>query len=609
MKRVLVSIAAGAFALLAVLGSGTAALASDASSRLRTDTNDFVFESFSADYYLDTDADGRSILTTVETFVAIFPDFDQNRGMRRAIPEDYQGVPTDVQVVSVTDGAGNPRPYELESEDGFTLVTSRADDYVRGAQTYVFTYTQKNVTRFFADTNDDEFYWDTNGVGWAQPFGSVSVRVHVPTELASSLTGQNARYQGYAASTTPCSGITVSDEPDGTVLSASAENLQPYQNLTIAIGFEPHTFVPRDDSYLASPVSFLQIFSGLAAVGAAVWGIILRFTTLADGRGRPTIIAEYAPPKDLDLFEAAVILGKTKRAAAAQFVDFAVRRRIRIVEQERLGFLSTSKVYLLELIDASGLSGPALNLAQALFGYSLQPGTGYLMTSTDTILSKHVQAIVKTATADATRNGLRKKGTARFAILPFLLAILGAIGTFVFGVTMLDDSIGGAIPLLVFIPVIIAVLVVFGTIFRVPLTDKGAELRDHLKGLELYIKLAEQDRLRMLQAPSTAEREAISSTDPRQVVDVYEKLLPYAVLFGLEKQWAEELGRYYVDNPPDYYSGSTAFNAAVFASSISSMSSTAASSYSGSSSSSSSGGSGGGGSSGGGGGGGGGGGV
>ena len=31
-------------------------------------------------------------------------------------------------------------------------MTSRADDYVHGAQTYVFTYTLENVTRFFEDT-------------------------------------------------------------------------------------------------------------------------------------------------------------------------------------------------------------------------------------------------------------------------------------------------------------------------------------------------------------------------------------------------------------------------------------------------------------------------
>jgi len=600
MKRAALGLVAGLVFALTMLGAAAPAHAG---------VDDFTFESFSADYYLGVDDAGRSTLTTVETFVAIFPDIDQNHGMRRAIPGDYQGVPTDVAVQSVTDENGNPRPFEVETDDqGFVLVTSRDDGFVHGAQTYVFTYTQHNVTRFFADTNDDEFFWDTNGTGWYQPFGSVTARVHVPAALAASLTGQSACYQGYEGSTETCELVT-EDTGDETVISTTVTDLAPGENVTLAIGFEPHTFVPRDESYLGSPVSVLQIGSLIASIAALIWSIVLRAGRLGDGKGRPTIIAEYTPPKDLDLITAAVILGKTKRAAAAQFVDFAVRRKIRIVETEKQGWFARGTTYLLELLDAKGLDGPELTLAVALFGYQLQPGTGYLIGARDATLSEQVRAIIATATSAATRNGLRKKGSAKFAILPALLAIGGAIGSFLFGITMLDDSVGGALPFLLFIPPIIIVLIVFGTVFRTPLSDRRAELRDHLKRLELYIRLAEADRLRMLQSPTGAEKEAVSTTDPRQIVDVYEKLLPYAVLFSLEKQWAQELGKYYTEQSPDWYSGTGAFNAAVFASSISSMSTTAASSYSGSSSSSSSGGSGGGGSSGGGGGGGGGGGV
>jgi uncharacterized membrane protein YgcG len=625
MSRALHSLSAGAIVLLAAFGMVGAAPASAEpapapASILRTegDVDDFAFESFDADYYLDVDADGRSILTTVETFVALFPEIDQNHGMRRAIPLDYQGVPTDVSVQSVTDGDGTARPFDVETDDeGFLLVTSADPGFVHGAQTYVFTYTQRNVTRFFEDTNDDEFYWDTNGTGWLQEFGSVSARVHVSTEIAGALTGSAACYYGYEGSSTTCD-IQSDDGPDGVVFSAAVQVLTAYQNLTVAIGFQPHTFVPRDDSYFASAIAVLQVLSVLGGVIAAIWAIVLRATALSDGRGRPTIIAEYSPPKGLNLITASVILRKTSRGTAAQFVDFAVRRKVRIVETENQGWFARGTTYLLELVDPSGLTGPELNLAQALFGYQLQPGTGYLMSRKDPTLSQHVRAIIQSATSAATRDGLRKKAMARHAILPTLLALLSATGAFVFGVVLLDDSIGGLIPLALFAPPVIAVLIVFGMVFRTPLTDQGAELRDHLKGLELYIRLAEADRLRMLQSPDGALKEPMLETstdmstgasDTRQIVDVYEKLLPYAVLFNLEKEWAEELGKYYVDAAPDWYSGTHAFNAAIFASSISSMSTAVATSYSGSSSSSSSGGSGGGGSSGGGGGGGGGGGV
>ncbi len=598
-----------ALLVMPALGASAASAAQSVTPIVHSGVDDFVFESFSADYYLDVDAEGRSTLRTVETFVAVFPEFDQNRGMRRAIPGDYQGAPTDVSVVSVTDENGAPRPYEVETDDeGFVLVTSRADDFVHGRQTYVFEYTQHNVTRYFENTNDDELYWDTNGTGWYQPFGTVSARVHVPASLASSLNGQAACYFGYEGSSTPCE-ILQEEESGGVVFSMQAQNLTAYQNLTFAIGFEPGTFVPRDDSYLGSPLGWLQLLALLGSLGGLIAAIVARSTGLADGRGRPTIIAEYGPPRDVGVITSAIVIHKSQRAIAAQLIDWAVRGRIRIIEQPAQGWFARGNNYLLELRDASGLDGPELQLAQALFGWHLTPGTGYLMSSKDTVLSQYVRAIISSATTATTTDGYRAKGRGWYAVLPILLAIGSAVATFVLGVVMTEDAIGGFLPLLLVAPVIVVVIVVFGLVARTPLTEKGAELRDHLKGLELYIRLAEADRLRMLQSPTGAEREAVSTSDPRQVLDVYEKLLPYAVIFSLERQWAQELSRYYVEATPEWYSGATGFNAGVFAASISSMSSAVSTSYSGSSSSSSSGGSGGGGSSGGGGGGGGGGGV
>jgi uncharacterized membrane protein YgcG len=611
MKLLHFAVAAGLAALpLVGVAAPTPASAAPAVSCDEGDDAAFVFDSYDADFYLDTDGDGRSTLTTVETFVANFPDIDQNQGMRRAIPLEYRGAPTDVSVQSVTDGEGNPRPFETESdEDGeFLLVTSRADECVHGAQTYVFTYTQRNVTLFPDNSDNNEFYWDTNGTGWDQPFGSAESRVHVPAALAASLTGDVSCYRGYAGDAQACE-LARADEEGGVVFTSAEQLLVPGENVTVDLEFAPGTFVPRDDSFFGSPLSVLQLIAVAGSMAAAIWAGVLRRTALADGRGRPTIIAEYSPPEGMDPFTASVLLKKTGRGAAAAFVDLAVKRKIRIVETPKTGFFASGTTYLLELLDPSGLDGPELNLARALFGYQLQPGTGYLMSGKATTLSERVRGIIQTATAGAVTHGLRKKGQARHAVLPVLLVILSAVASFVLGVTMLDSAVGGFVPFVLLGIPIIATLLVFALVARTPLTEKGAELRDHLKGLELYIRLAEADRLQMLQSPTGAEKQAISTSDPREIVKVYEKLLPYAVLFSLEKQWAVELGKYYVEESPDYYSGPGAFNAAVFASSIGALSSSAASSYSGSSSSSSSSGSGGGGSSGGGGGGGGGGGV
>ncbi|MDO9353972.1 MAG: hypothetical protein Q7T55_09765, partial [Solirubrobacteraceae bacterium] len=74
------------------------------------------------------------------------------------------------------------------------------------------------------------------------------------------------------------------------------------------------------------------------------------------------------------------------------------------------------------------------------------------------------------------------------------------------------------------------------------LTTEGARELEYLKGVEEFIRVAEADRLRMLQSYSGAERRTDSGAD---VIHVYERLLPYAMLFGMEKEWGDVLERVY----------------------------------------------------------------
>ncbi|MBH0025272.1 DUF2207 domain-containing protein [Salinibacterium sp. SWN248] len=604
-------------ALAVVLALGTAPLAATAAehpvaisnagsavtSVVHSGLDDFVFDSYDADFFLDRDAEGHSTLLTVETFVANFPP-DQNRGMRRAIPNFYKGDPVDIQNIAVTDEAGEPRDFDVEDDGDFTLITSASGSFVEGAHTYVFTYTRSNVTRFAADTNADEFYWDTNGTGWNQPFGSVTATIHLGEGLSEALSVEPDCYWGADGSTETCEIATL----DADTFVATRELVGPGQNVTVAFGFVPDTFVARDSSYFGSAAGFVQPLGLIGAIGALIWAIRLRRTTLADAAGRPTIIAEYAPPRDIPVVTAALVIKKSDKAIAAQILDFAVRGKLRILEEESSGFFSSRTTYRLELTDPTGVTGHQLDILRALFGQSLQHGAIRDMKKTDAKLSQKLYKLIMAERSGLADAGYRRKVHGR-NFLPLLVAVVAVIMAIFFGISLISGSYGAAVPFVVIMAAIIAAVITLALLARSPLTPHGAELRDHLEGLKLYIRLAEADRLRMLQSPEGALRERNEATGNTDVLKVYEKLLPYAVLFGLEKEWSTELGRYYADSSPDWYRGSGGFNAVIFASSISNFSTTVASSYSGSSSSSSSGGSGGGGSSGGGGGGGGGGGV
>ena len=80
--------------------------------------------------------------------------------------------------------------------------------------------------------------------------------------------------------------------------------------------------------------------------------------------------------------------------------------------------------------------------------------------------------------------------------------------------------------------------------------------------------MAEADRIKFLQSKDKVD------ISPDGVVKLYEKLLPYAALLGLEKSWMKELEKYYkeidVKEQPDWYRSGLTLNDLFVVSSLSS---------------------------------------
>ncbi|TFD58798.1 DUF2207 domain-containing protein [Cryobacterium suzukii] len=594
------------------------------------DASDFNFDSFDAEYDLGRDADGRSTLKTVETIVARFPSFDQNHGIQRAIPTHYEGRPTDIVIDSVTDENGTPRTFDTEvtSEDRdqeFLVVTSAADEYVHGVQTYVIGYSQSNVTLYPDDTAQEEFYWDVNGTGWDQAFGRVSATVSFDPALVDSLTGRTSCAQGTEGAAAACDSIRSTGSSAETTVSALAMDLGPGGNLTIDVEFEPGTFVPRDDSFTANAFPSVGLVGAIAALLTALLGGLLRATLLRDARGRSTIIAEYLPPRGVNLLTSGDIVGAASRAMAAQFISFAVRGNVRILEAG-----DKKSHFLLEFVHADGVDETESRILGKLFP-TLQPGDQRDLKRKSLSLSTALAKERSASRVESLRLGLREQKSVALRCGLIGLAVVSSGVAVVAGLGAVITVVGGFWPLPIIAVGIAAAVATIGFVanFRT-LTESGAELRDYLKGVKLYIGLAEADRLRVLQSPEGSLRSiyrpesglpdpSISSGSAgarsKQVVQLYERVLPLAVVFGQEKEWSGVLSQYYAEanTQPDWYFGSGMFQAAYFAGAISSFSTAATASWSGSATSSSSsggsGGGGGGGFSGGGGGGGGGGGV
>lgn len=534
------------FAALAFLLPAT--LVGLAPSMAAAATSDFTFDSMTSEFYLGRDAGGNATLRTVETLVAVFPDFDQNHGIERAIPLTYGTVQLDLNIIDVTNENGTTLPYSRTDDGGFAILRiGSAAAFVHGEVTYRIEYTQRNVVRSFADTNADEFYWDVNGTGWGQSFGTVSATVHLDDEIARSITGKSACYQGYEGSTNRC-GIARS----GDTFTASTTDLQPGQNMTIAIGFDPSTFVEPPDLNKHWAFAILPwVLLGLTGT-ALLFMIGVRVFVWRDAKGRGIIIAQYSPPKDVYPMLAAELLGRTKSALPAQIVSFAVAKVLAIRERPDR---PTNQRYELELL-AGWPTAPKEQqwVLKALFG-KIVLGTTVVLDSSNVAIGDRMAKHRYRMSHEVDAKGWRARPTTRIPKVlrwaTFAVALVALAVRFIsIGVDVDPPGVSLAAFWCVIGWIVVSVLASAPNL----ITEAGAQMRDYLYGIRDYISLAESDRIRFLQAPGTAER--IDVTDESAVIKLYEKLLPYAMIFGIEKDWIAELGRYYSETEePNWYTG------------------------------------------------------
>ncbi|MFZ1242708.1 MAG: DUF2207 domain-containing protein [Candidatus Saccharimonas sp.] len=557
-------------------------------------TNNFRISKYDIHYTLSRDSENRSTLQTTEKIVAQFPNENQNHGIERFIPTKYDKHSISLKITSVVDENNKKVSYDTyTSGNGEVVRIGDAHQYVHGEKTYIISYSQRDVTKFYANTSRDEFYWDTNGTDWRVPIDSLSVTLSIDDALKENLVGNVYCYKGAYQSNESCDITKTSNQIATTVSSLSAG-----ENVTLAIGFNEGTFAPYKMSDFEKFIEFMKPIWAIAAVVSSFIGMIITiamsikwYRTSRRKKELGTIIPEYLPPKDASVTVSAMVLSSYGSTFAAQLIDFAVRHYIKIYETKQKSFLSGTEYDIEIARDITPLHEEEKELLNDIFSGNVQIGSRIALSD---IRKKYA---IQSSLYDNTKKLKQlarekyklyyKDDTMRqpYKTLGIVFAIIGVVTV---NVSMFMFA---------------AICAVLGYTLWV-YTDKGLALNRYLLGLKEYITVAEVERLKMLQSPSGAEKVgAIDPSDSSQMVKLYEKVLPYAILFGQEKEWNKELEHYYTatNSQPDWFIGThAAFSAAAFSSAISSFSASASASVS-----SSSGGSSGGGFSGGGGGGGG----
>ncbi len=522
--------------------------------------NDFTINSFDARYAL-THVDPQGELHVTERIDVTFPGF--NHGLLRAIPASYKNHRLQLHVASVSSDTHAPTQYSIYTENNNrVLKIGDPSKTVTGQQEYTIDYTVRNVMTFYPD--HDEFYWDINGDQWPEQTNHVSLQLQLPDDLQLSKQQPICYVGGYGSSSRDCT-VTVNQSQHRLNVETNSRLLSN-QTLSLVAGFQkgyfrPSTLLESIGEYKANIFGFLVPFLLFVIPTGWYW-----FTRGRDPKGRGVIVPEYDVPEGLSALDVGTIIDfKTdNKDLTATIIGLAVRGYIKIIEQteERRLRRNLSK-YTLRLIntDKSGLTTHECTLLEGIFtDYTkdAEVDLSYLKYK----LSAIATTLRKQVNDDLLARGYFKKN------LP-VVAISGIGASLIFVLFFVMGALQGLhLPAAVaFGAVAGGVLAVLFIYFSSARTAKGVEAKEHTLGLKMYLQFAEADRIKMLQSPNA--RYGTHGPGPAHTVELFEKLLPYAIILGVETDWAKQFEDIY-RTPPDWYSGQwTTFNILYLTSSLS----------------------------------------
>lgn len=291
----------------------------------------------------------------------------------------------------------------------------------------------------------------------------------------------------------------------------------------------------------------------LAVVPALVifaLGVVARF---ASRQPVHSPVVQYTRARGASVLHDALLIEADRRAASAVLVDLAVSRKIRIIAHE-----GRREPIGIELQPGVTLTGDELAVLEALFGPEHTSGRLRRFSSDRRALAARLKSVVRSADYALARAGL--VASRRMTWPGTTLTVLAYLGMLVEALLIVVTLGSGDWPAL--IVTVAALAVTIATIIVTPASWRrflpaARERREHLDGLRRYLELAEADRLRTLQSPAGAQLVTHPADAAAPAPDagsaqapvtgalarfhLHERLLPYAVLFGLERGWITAL--------------------------------------------------------------------
>ncbi len=532
--------------------------------------------SFDSDIVISKDAE-----TTITEKIKVYAEgLNIKRGIFRSLPlwRNINGKKTRIKydIISVRKNGSKENYHTENTSDDYGIYFGDKDIILSpGVYEYELKYKTNDQIGFFKEY--DEFYWNVNGALWNFPVDEISAKVTLPE--GAKIIQQSCYTGSYGSTTSNCVGKQLSEN----IVEWSAKNLGHNEGLTIAVGFNKGVFTPPP------PPGMLEKYGILAALIVAALGLFGYFYSSWQKYGidpqKPVVYPQFNSPQNLSPASLGYLENEyySPQMISAAIVSLAVKGFIKIIEDDKriLGIFG-GKEYTLEKIKEQDQTLPKeeINLMNKLFA------DGEKTVSFDGKYNSKIESAVNDfkASLKFQHDGFLSKGNnSSKLVLPMLIIIaLYALGLFLsYKVSYNDSHMAAGITLgaislfvgifisiffersivvkVVFGLISIALILIFGAIFLAD-SERSENLGFYgsygflifgFIGMILFQYLIKQPTPEKLETQSliegfkmylgTAEEKTLQFHNPPEMTpQVFETMLPYAMVLGVDKIWGQK---------------------------------------------------------------------
>ncbi len=505
------------------------------------------------------------------------------RGIYRDFPTKYKdrhgaNYVVDFEVLAVSRD-GRPEPYFTKPlKNGVRTYIGNKNVYLgSGEYTYALTYRTNRQLGYFE--GHDELYWNVTGNGWSFPIDYASATVILPSGVPMDA----VRHEGYTGpqGSKGADYSSVIGEDDRLVFETTRP-LNAREGLTI-VAMWPKGFVVEPDAATRAQWFFNDNAALLTGAGGVL--LLLLFYALAwravgKDPQKGVIFPHYQPPKGFSPASMRFIkkMGYDPKTFATALVNLAVKGYVKIREEDN--------TYTIERNNGANgklAAGESVLLKKLLVGNSQKLDNEdhahikKALKAHEKSLRNNYERIYFNCNLGAFIIGALISGAVFFGVIMLVAeslpaAIFGVVALVMLGIgggkgiidlsTRLptyagSKSIVGYVALIISAVSLIAVfgfaymflealvqdpwsrigmlllgvtlLLVNGLYYQLikAPTLRGRKLLDRVDGFEEYLKVAEEDDLRL-------------RNPPKKTPQLFEKYLPYAMALDVEALWGEK---------------------------------------------------------------------